>query len=112
MKSFEQAWNQIQTNLHPETKIPNWTALKKHRGNDIIIKLISKNEIHFKSPTANNMQVVPKDDFKVVWGVWEDYKNGKIIRSEVREMTRFSRYIINTFKWIDGENCSYIVNLI
>jgi len=51
------------------------------------------------SPTAKNLQTVPKSDFKKVWEKWEEYLSGKVLRHEIRdECTRFSSYIISIYR--------------
>lgn len=100
-KDFETVWREIQSTLKPNLVIPNWTIDNGYFGVAIKISSISSRVVYVTVPTAKNIQVVSKNDFEAVWKVWADYKTGRILRSEVRELTRKSRYVINILHWLD-----------
>lgn len=101
---FQNTWAQIQ-NIPINTQIQNWTAYHGYRGDPITIAQISPDHIVFLSPTADNEQPVPKDDFEGVYNVWNQYIAGHYQRRQIcDDITRFSRYIINTFKLLCVNN--------
>jgi len=103
MTPFEKAWAFIQTNLKAGTTINNWTALHGYLGDKMTIAAVRANNIEVDAPKANSIQVVPKSDFEIVWKVWPEYKALKCKRYELRDMTRFSKYIISIFYWYEKE---------
>jgi len=57
--------------------------------------------ISVDAPNAMAMQVVPRKDFETIWKIWIDYKSQKVKRYELGDMTRFSKYIISIFHWLE-----------
>ena len=103
MSEFESIWNLLQRKLKSGTEISNWTAYRGFLGDTMKIIDIKENSIEVETPKAENIQHVPKEDFEKVWDVWRDYKIQKIKRYELRDMTRFSKYIISILKWYEEE---------
>lgn len=101
MSGFEPVWASLIANLKPGTTIKNWTILKGDLGDQMTIVSIRQNYVEVDTPRATNNQVVPKSDFERVWEVWPDYKAQKLRRYEIRDMTRFSKYIISIFHWLE-----------
>jgi hypothetical protein len=102
MKTFEDVWLQVQAGLTVGTKIKNWTAFRGYLGDTMTISSIRENYIEIDAPNASSIQVVPKDDFEKVWRVWTDYKSQKVRRYELRNMTRFSKYLISILHWYEN----------
>jgi hypothetical protein len=103
MSEFENLWNFLQRKLKPGIEIPNWTAYGGYLGDSMTITDIHHNSIEVKAPKARNVQHVPKKDFENVWRIWSDYKIQKVKRYELRDMTRFSKYVISILKWYEEE---------
>ena len=82
--------------------IKNWTAFKGYLGDEMTVVGVREFYFEVKSPNARNVQFVPKDDFKKVWEVWADYKSQKVRRYEIRNITRFSKYIISILHWYEN----------
>lgn len=47
------------------------------------------------TPGATNLQRVPREDFAAVWAHRDDYCAGELPRHRLRDMTRFSKYVIS-----------------
>jgi hypothetical protein len=103
MAHFEQIWNYLQKNLQPGTEVENWTSFNGYLGDKMTIEAIDEDFITVNAPHAINAQVVPQEDFQIVWERWPDYKNGKVRRYELRDMTRYSKYIISILHWYEQE---------
>ena len=103
MNTFDTVWNGIQNNFRRETTIKNWTAFGGYLGDMMKIVTVHNDYIEVDAPGAINIQHIPKADFKSVWNVWKGYKSKKVKRYELRDMTRFSKYIISIFHWYEYE---------
>lgn len=101
---FEDIWNCLQHQLRSHTVIRNWTVLKGYLGDTMTIVAVNKESIEVDAPKAKNMLVVPKADFEVVWEVWSQYKNHRVQRQEIRDMTFYSKYIISILHWLETKN--------
>lgn len=99
--TFDQVWNTLQSHLRPGMVIKNWTAFSGYIGEDSTIVHLSQSDISVDAPGAKTIQHVPRNDFKAVWEVWEGYKKGKVPREELRDITRFSKYIISILHWYE-----------
>lgn len=93
--TFADTWNSIQSDLGPGAQVKNWTAAKGYLGDIFTIAHVSPGYIVVSSPEAENAQSVPKQDFEKLHGVWSGYCAGSIQRQDIRDMTRFSKYIIS-----------------
>ena len=103
MSDFENLWKELQYRVKPGAVVPNWTLAGRYSRENMTITDIDDNYIKFEAPNAKNPQNVPKEDFREVWHVWDDYKAQKIKRHELRDMTRFSKYIISLLHWYEKE---------
>ncbi len=103
MGDFESIWNNLRRRLKPGSVVKNWTAFSGYLGDEMTIVKVDGNSILFEAPKAKHLQNVPKEDFEIVWRVWNDYKAQKVKRYELRDMTRFSKYIISLLHWYEEE---------
>jgi hypothetical protein len=102
MITFDILWSHLQTNLKVGTTIKNWTDIHGYLGDTMKITAIQSDSIVIDSPSTKNLQVVPKDDFEKVWRIWADYKSQKVSREQLRDVTRFSKYIISILHWYEN----------
>lgn len=98
---FEKLWQRLQTHCRPGTSIPNWTAHKGYLGDVMTVVAIDQGHIVFAAPNAKNLQQVPKEDFGEVWKIWPGYKSGLVERQTIRNMTRYSKFILSTLRWVE-----------
>jgi hypothetical protein len=103
MSSFDAFWEYLQKNLKPGTEIRNWTVDKGYLGDVMTIKIVTGPFIEVEVSSAKNIQRVPREHFEIVFAVWKDYVAKIRKRSDVRDMTRFSKYIISIIRWSDRE---------
>ena len=103
MKTFEQLWANLQTNMRIGTEIKNWTAANGYLGDKMTVVNVSNNMTQIEAPKAKNIQSISKSEFEKVWGVWSEYINKKMPRHELRDITHFSKYIISILFWLDKE---------
>jgi len=103
MSEFESIWKNLQRRLEVGTVVKNWTAFSGDLGDSMTVTNIDETSIEIEAPKAMNLQNVPRGDFEKVWEVWKDYKAQKVKRYELRDMTRFSKYIISLLHWNEEE---------
>ena len=92
---FTKTWQRIQAELRQGTTISNWTVKKGYLGDIFTVVDISLTYVKVETPKAKNHQPIPKEDFEAVYNVWNDYCRGSVQRQEIRDMTRYSKYIIS-----------------
>ncbi len=105
--AFEDIWRSIQARLNEGVIIPNWTRDKGYVGEPFKIVRIKEDVVEVEPPGAKNIQKIPRQDFQKVYEIWDDYCRGKIRRSEIGGLTRFSKYIISILHWIENQLDDY-----
>ena len=99
--SFSNTWAALQTSLQAGTAIQNWTQAKGHVGEDFTIGKVVPEFIEINAPGASNMQRVSRTDFEAVYEEWHNYISGHTRRREIRDETRFSKYVISILHWLE-----------
>ena len=94
-QSFEEVWAQIQRNVAPGDTIRNWSRHSGYRGNDLMIHAVEARFVDIDSPGAENIQHILREDFSRVHEHWNAYTSGVFARSRLRDITRFSTYVIS-----------------
>lgn len=97
----ESLWKTLNGRLTTGATIPNWTAAKGLLGDSFTVVGVGRNYVEVESPNAQGTQRIPVADFEQVHGLWAQYINKRIDRSYIRDMTRFSKYIISILHWIE-----------
>ena len=94
-RSFESLWRQIQQDIGVGDTIRNWTQHSGYIGDEFTIRAVDARFIEVDSPGAENFQLVPREDFAAVCELWDDYIADRVPRYQIRDLTRFSKYIIS-----------------
>ncbi|MFQ5863375.1 MAG: hypothetical protein ACE5IC_09690 [Candidatus Brocadiales bacterium] len=100
---FSNTWSALQSNLAVGMTIPDWTAARGLLDDSFSIASVTSTHVEIDTPGAQNIQRVPRDDFEVVYNLWQDYCRGAVPRHQIRDLTRFSKYIISIFHWLEGQ---------
>jgi hypothetical protein len=103
MEPMDAIWEYFLTHLQPGTVIRNWTKNHDYLGGDFPVIKVTHEKLFVDPPSAKSIQVVPREDFEVVWAIWDDYINCSVRRKEIRDMTRYSKYIISLLHWYEHE---------
>lgn len=100
--NFNQIWQKIQNELYPGLKVRNWTAFRGYLGEDFLVKDVGQNLVNVEAPGAQMVQSIPRADFEYVFEKWNAYCAHKVQRQEIRNNTRYSKYVISILKhsWI------------
>ncbi len=93
--NFAEFWRLLQEELRPGTPIRNWTQSNGYLGDSFEIASVRPSYVEVSAPNAQNIQHVPQTDFQRVFEMWAAYRAGATRRAEIRDTTRFSKYIIS-----------------
>jgi len=47
------------------------------------------------------IRFVPRSDFEKVFSLWADYKEGKVLRKELRSLVVNSVYVLGVLHWLE-----------
>jgi hypothetical protein len=96
---FDIFWSRLTSWLSYRQHIRNWTVKNGEIGEDFEAVHAGGNYIIVYPKSALHVQRVPKNDFKVIYEKWDEYKAELIPRSYFVKgpiaHTRFSKYIIS-----------------
>ncbi|RLE86831.1 MAG: hypothetical protein DRJ49_07290 [Thermoprotei archaeon] len=90
----EEFWYKILSCLKPGDRVKYWSVAGRVRGSYFIVKRVALEYITVEAESTRAEQTIPKRDFLAVYEKWEGYLKGHIKRYELRDITRFSSYII------------------
>ena len=99
MTAFRSVWSTL-TSLRAGRKI---SAPGAERGEATTIVSIEPDAITIAPPRAKGFVRIPKEDFETIWRHWPDFQAGKITRTELRQLTSRSSYILTLFQWFDSQ---------
>lgn len=88
-------WTLIQARLSTGDTVRNWTQTGGYLGDVFAVRAVEARAVVVDTPDAANLQRVPMEDFAAVWEHWNDYCAGELPRKRLRDVTRFSKYVIS-----------------
>lgn len=104
---FSSTWAAVRVELAAGTPIDNWTVLRGQLGDSFVVTRVDADCVEVDSPGARTLQRIPMNDFERVYELWGGYLDRRVQRQEIRDVTRYSTYIISIFHWLetrrDGE---------
>ncbi|MGQ4834406.1 MAG: DUF7662 domain-containing protein [Candidatus Asgardarchaeia archaeon] len=98
-KSFEKFWLELIREFNNWKNVEYWSVAGRTRNKSFQAKAFGQEYILIK-PEYGSLQTVPKGDFEIVYDIWEQYLRGDVKRYEIRNMTRFSSYIISLIHYM------------
>lgn len=101
-EDFEALWHRLRREISVGDTIRNWTRDSGYLGDEFTIYAVEAGFIKVDSPEATNIQHIPREDFENVYRHWCGYHAGCVLRSQIRDMTRFSKYIISILHHLTG----------
>jgi len=101
--TFASAWSEMQARLGVRVRIPNWTRDSGFRGEGFTVVEVSQTLVRVDPPGAQGLVAVPRGEFEKVFAVWGRYTADGLPRQELVALTRFSKYIISIFHWLEGQ---------
>ena len=93
---FESIWLNLRMQLREDQEIRRWSQLRGYTGGTPF-RIDNISDDFVKVEISTGIRRIPKKDFENVYDVWGEYLDGKMLRSEIRDMTRHSTYIISIF---------------
>lgn len=101
--AFDETWSVLQASLVEGKIIPNWSVAKGLLGDSFTVFDVGVDYIKVKTPGAINIQNIPKRDFETIYYRWSDYCARAVPRMVLRDLTRFSKYIISILRLLEQE---------
>lgn len=98
MDSFDQCWANLLTKLRPISRMYAWSAAGRAHSSFGIIAVKSSG---VSVKTGKGLRFVPRKDFETIFPLWPDYKNGKVLRHELRDSCRNTVYVISILYWLE-----------
>ena len=92
---FGRCWARIRDSLAAGDRVRNWTQYGGYLGDEFTVWEVEAKAVVVDTPGATNLQRVPREDFAAVWTHWDDYCAGEFPRHSLRDITRFSKYVIS-----------------
>lgn len=83
-------------------EIRNWTAFNGYLGDSFHIAAVKPTYVAIETPKAQNIQNIPSREFQLIDQLWDDYVSGCVPRHKIRDLTRFSKYIISILRHLKG----------
>ena len=100
---FEECWARIQREVTAGDTVRNWTQANGYLGDEFTLRVVDWEAIVVETPGALNLQRVPRADFAEVYRHWDDYCGGRCPRHKLRDMSRFSKYVISILHNVLGD---------
>jgi hypothetical protein len=100
--AFADTWAALQSRLHVDAVIQNWTVHSGAVGEPFVIEAVGQNVIVVNAPGATTPQLVRRADFEAVYALWDDYIRGATPRSAFTPLTRYSKYVVSILHWLQG----------
>jgi len=97
---FTKIWKTLRESIAPNTTIENWTLDGGFIGDDFVVEEVSRDTVYVITPKAINRQSIPIKDFEAVFHMWGEYLSDSVKRHEIRDKTRYSKYIISIFHFL------------
>jgi hypothetical protein len=102
MPAFEEAWDDIQRRLPKGTQMKNWSYDGHARGTTRIDEIYYY-DIWVSGQGTTKSRKVTREDFKKVYEIWDGYKQGRIGRDKISDLSRNSTYIFTILHWREGD---------
>ena len=103
-QSFEAVWAQLQQKVAPGDTIRNWSRHSGYQGNPFTIHAVDDRFVEIDSPGAENIQHIAIEHFARVHEHWHAYNAHMFARSRLRDITRFSTYVISILHHVLGSD--------
>ena len=94
-KNFPEFWVTLHRDLAVGDEVRNWTRDKGYLGDTFTVQAVGRDTIVVETPGAANLQAVPREGFGSVYRHWDEYCGGELPRSRLRDITRYSKYVIS-----------------
>ena len=101
---FGMFWADAQRQLEEGSSIRNWTAFGGYLGDRFTITKRRPGFIEISTPGAQSIQHITQMEFENVYKVWNDYVTRKMPRHHLRDLTRFSKYIISIMNDLENRD--------
>ena len=88
MISFEGAWVDLRKRLKNGVEIRGWSHARGHAALRFLVIDIASGSITVLSSMMSSSRVIGKSDFSRVYAAWPKYRNDKMTRAEMAELSQ------------------------
>ena len=99
-EKFDHWWGSLPDRLPRETAIRVWRQNSGYSAQTFKFKGIDRDGALVVDPPLRR---ISKEDFAMVYRIWEDYTSGLTPRSKITGATVNSTYIISVLRWFDEQ---------
>src|SRR5437016_11126003 len=99
LTSFDRCWRDICANLRPMQIMFSWSAEERRARNSFGISKVAKEGITVSIGKATRF--IPRRDFENIFPFYAGYKNHKVERMQLRDITVNSPYVISVLRWLE-----------
>ncbi|MDH3472475.1 MAG: hypothetical protein OEM59_02185 [Rhodospirillales bacterium] len=101
---FQSFWGHLQTNLIEGSQVHNWTAHGGYLGDSFKVVAKRPTYVEVSSPAAAMIQHISRGEFQKLREHWDAYIAREMPRYRLRDLTRFSKYIISIMHHLEKRN--------
>jgi hypothetical protein len=98
MDSFDKCWENILATLRPMPEMYAWSQAGRARSHFGIVEVKPSG---VTVETSKGLRRVPRKDFEIIFPLWPDFRNGKVQRHKLRDLSRNTVYILGIFHWLE-----------
>lgn len=102
MGSFDEFWDSLPGKLTRGTQLQGWSKEQGYTELRFTIVEVSSQSIRVFSAGMKMPRNISKADAKNVWSRWPDYRDGKIGRAEMTQLSQNTSYLLALIKWHQG----------
>ena len=95
---FTRLWALIEREKGSDIK--NWTVSRGYLGDSFLLTKVTSQYVEVETPGASTIQHIPRKDFQTVLQDWGPYLSSDLLRHQLRDKTRFSKYIISNIRHV------------
>jgi hypothetical protein len=99
---FPDTWRSLQAELAPGQAVDNWSANRGDLGDSFRVVSVTPRAVKVDTPGAQTIQSISMAEFEKVYDLWPSYRAGSTRRHEIRDATRFSKYIVSILRWLEA----------
>ena len=95
---FESIWLKLQMQLQEDYLMEAWSQHSGYTGG--LFRIYAVGDDFVKVELTKSIQHISKKEFEKVYDIWSAYKSGLVPRHQLRDITRYSTYIISIFHYL------------
>jgi hypothetical protein len=99
--SFNDHWSKAQHLLRNGVSVNAWGRDRGYTGTWFEVAIDNEGSLNVSSPTLSNTRTIRRAEFVKVAAKWEAYCAGEIPRTDLRDLSQNTTYILSILKWLE-----------